>query len=235
MLQAIAQLLILQNTDQRLREVTQALLQLPQEKITCEKALRDADQKLQSIRSRQHELDREIKKNEGDILAKQGQIARYRIQQMETRKNEEYAAFNHEIALGEKAITMLEEQQLELMEKSELLQPEIERAQEVHAIEHKRVNTILGTIDGRSENLLVRQRELQNARPSLTLDIEEDVLDRYERLFKSKNGIAVAAIEHGVCTGCHMQMTTQTILSAKAEKEIMACSQCGRFLYTEED
>ena len=235
MLQAIAQLLILQNTDQRLREVTQALLQLPQEKITCEKALRDADQKLQSIRSRQHELDREIKKNEGDILAKQGQIARYRTQQMETRKNEEYAAFNHEIALGEKAITMLEEQQLELMEKSELLQPEIERAQEVHAIEHKRVNTILGTIDGRSENLLVRQRELQNARPSLTLDIEEDVLDRYERLFKSKNGIAVAAIEHGVCTGCHMQMTTQTILSAKAEKEIMACSQCGRFLYTEED
>jgi predicted nucleic acid-binding Zn-ribbon protein len=235
MLQAIAQLLILQNTDQRLREVTQALLQLPQEKITCEKALRDADQKLQSIRSRQYELDREIKKNEGDILAKQGQIARYRTQQMETRKNEEYAAFNHEIALGEKAITMLEEQQLELMEKSELLQPEIERAQEVHAIEHKRVNTILGTIDGRSENLLVRQRELQNARPSLTLDIEEDVLDLYERLFKSKNGIAVAAIEHGVCTGCHMQMTTQTILSAKAEKEIMACSQCGRFLYTEED
>ncbi|MCF7729235.1 MAG: hypothetical protein K9M81_02590 [Chthoniobacterales bacterium] len=235
MLQAIAQLLILQNTDQRLREVTQALLQLPQEKITCEKALQDADQKLQSIRSRQQELEREIKKNEGDILAKQSQIARYRTQQMETRKNEEYAAFNHEIALGEKAITMLEEQQLELMEKSDLLQPEIERAQEVHTIEHKRVNAILGTFDGRSENLLVRQRELHNARPSLTLDIEEDVLDRYERLFKSKNGIAVAAIEHGVCTGCHMQMTTQTILSAKAEKEIMACSQCGRFLYTEED
>ncbi|KAB2644319.1 MAG: hypothetical protein DVB29_02690 [Verrucomicrobia bacterium] len=235
MLEPIAQLLILQNTDQHLREVTQALLQLPQEKISCEKALRDADEKLQSIRSSEHQIEREIKKNEGDILAKQTQIARYRIQQMETRKNEEYAAFNHEIALGVKAITALEEQQLELMEKCASLQPEIERAQEVHAIEHKRVNAILGTIDGRSENLLVRQRELQNVRPTLTLPIDEDILDRYERLFKSKNGMAVAAIEHGVCTGCHMQMTTQTILSAKAEKEIMICPQCGRFLYTEED
>ncbi|MFZ4116851.1 MAG: zinc ribbon domain-containing protein, partial [Chthoniobacterales bacterium] len=177
----------------------------------------------------------EIKKLEGDISAKQAQIARYRTQQMETRKNDEYAAFNHEIATGEAAIAALEERQLTLMEKNELLQPNLERAGEVHAIEHKRVNVILGTIDGRSENLRVRQRELENERPRLTLNIDEDLLDRYERLFKSKNGIAVAALENGVCTGCHMRMTTQTVLSAKAEKEIVICPQCGRFLYTEED
>ena len=235
MLEPIAQLLILQNTDQRLREVTEALLQLPQEKKSCEQTLRDADQKLESVRTEQREIEKEIKNLEGEIALKESQIARYRTQQMETRKNDEYAAFNHEIATAQSVIATLEERQLVLMEKIELLAPEIERAQEVHAIEHKRINTILGTIDGRSENLLARQIELQNGRTPLTLPIDEDMLDRYERLFKSKNGIAVAALEHGVCTGCHMQMTTQTILSAKAEKEIISCSQCGRFLYTEED
>lgn len=235
MLEPIAQLLILQNTDQRLRDVTQALHQLPQEKISCEQTLHDADQKVEAVRAQQREIEKEMKKLEGEIAAKETQIARYRTQQMETRKNDEYTAFKHEIATAEAFIATLEERQLELMEKSELLLPEIQRAQEVNLIEHKRINAILGTIDGRSENLLVRQLELQSERPRLTVSIDEDMLDRYERLFKSKNGVAVAALEHGVCTGCHMHMTTQTILSAKAEKEVVTCSQCGRFLYTEED
>jgi predicted nucleic acid-binding Zn-ribbon protein len=235
MLEPIAQLLILQNTDQRLDAVTQALRSLPEEKNSCEQALVNADRKLAAIEAKSHEIEKEIKKIEVLIDLKRTQIGRYRIQQMETRKNDEYAAFNKEIGLAQEVITQCEDQQLGLMEQSELLQPDIERAEEVHAIEHKRLHAILATFDGRSKSLLARQKELQEARPPLTLPIDEEILDRYERLFKSKNGLAVAPIEHGVCTGCHMQMTMQTILSAKAEKEIITCSQCGRYLYTEED
>jgi len=235
MLEPIARLLILQNTDQRLNEVIQALRTLPEEKNFCEQALIDADCKLASIQSKSQEIEKEIKKIESLIDSKRTQIGRYRIQQMETRKNDEYAAFNKEIGLAQKVITQWEDQQLGLMEQSELLKPDLERAEEVHAIEHKRLHAILATFDGRSENLLARQEELQEARPPLTLSIDEEILDRYERLLKNKNGLAVVPIEHGVCMGCHMQMTMQTILSVKAEKEIITCSQCGRYLYTEED
>ncbi len=235
MLESISQLLILQHTDQRLGEVTQALEELPKEKLACERALRNADQKLSLAHHEEEEIEKEIKKRELEILTKQAQVARYRTQQMETRKNEEYAALDHQITAAQAAIAQLEERQLLLMEKKEFLQPALERAREIHQIEYKRVNTLLGTMEGRSKNLQARLEELQEERPRLTLAIEEDLLELYERLFKSKHGVALAAIEHGVCRGCHMQVTTQIILSAKAEKEIIFCPHCGRFLYTEED
>ena len=62
-------------------------------------------------------------------------------------------------------------------------------------------------------------------------ETEEDLLDRYNRLFKSKNGIALVTVEHGVCAGCNMQVTHQTILEVRGEKGIIGCPQCGRILY----
>ena len=61
--------------------------------------------------------------------------------------------------------------------------------------------------------------------------IDEDLLGRFERLFKSKGDAAVVAIEHGVCTGCHMKVTTATAAQVKAGKEIVSCENCGRILY----
>lgn len=235
MIETVSQLLILQHTDQQIRDLTQALEKLPEEKKTCDAALAKSAGLLATARNRQQELEKESRKLELEIVAKKEQIARYRTQQLATRKNEEYAALLHEIEGAQKAIHSLEERQLILMEESEALLPDIERAQEVDAIEKKRVHAILGTLEGRRTNLEARKKELLNQRPPLAAVIEEDLLDRYERLFKTKNGAAVVPIEHGVCTGCHMSMTTQTILSAKAEKEMISCSQCGRILYTEED
>ena len=235
MLLSIEQLLILQNTDQRIREITLSLHQLPQEKASSEEALKEADQRLESISARQREQEVQVKKLQGDVLAKNEQIARYRTQQQATRKNDEYTAFNHEIAVGEAAIKTLEDRQLILMEEGETLAIECQTAQEVDAIERKRIHTLLEALEERRANLLARQKELKEERPRLTVGIDEELLERYDRLFKSKHGTAVVPLEHGVCTGCHMQVTTQTVLSTKAEKEITSCSQCGRIFYTEED
>jgi predicted nucleic acid-binding Zn-ribbon protein len=83
----------------------------------------------------------------------------------------------------------------------------------------------------RRENLESRKAELEAERPRFTEGVDEDLLDRYNRLFKSKNGIALVTVEHEVCTGCHMKVTHQAILEVKAEKEIIGCPQCGRILY----
>jgi len=61
--------------------------------------------------------------------------------------------------------------------------------------------------------------------------IDEDSLGRFERLFKSKGDAAVVAFEHGVCTGCHMKVTTATAAQVKTGKEIVRCDTCGRILY----
>lgn len=231
MLPEIEKLLTLQDRDQKLRAVLTEIAALPAEKAARDRELKAADDRLEAARTRQKELEVERKKLEVEVKAKQEQIARYRNQQLETRKNEEFSALRHEIEVAEKHVTELEDKELVLMEEAESLKPALQAAQEAHAEEKKKVESHMASLTTRRQNLEARQKELEAERPGFTGGIEEDLLDRYQRLFKTKNGLALVTVEHEVCTGCHMKVTHQTILEVKAEKEIVGCPQCGRILY----
>ena len=86
-------------------------------------------------------------------------------------------------------------------------------------------------LDEKSKALESRLEDLTRERAELAGKIDEDLLGRFERLFTSKGDAAVVAIEHGVCTGCHMKVTSATAASVRAGKEIVSCENCGRILY----
>lgn len=231
MLPSIEKLLTLQNRDQKLRTVVTEIAALPGEKTARERELKSADDRLEAARSRQREIEIERKKLELEVKAKQDQIHRYKNQQLETRKNDEFTALKHEIANAERIIIEIEDRELVLMEEAESLKPALLAAQEAHDAEKKKVETHMASLIVRRENLASRQTELEADRLRATEGIDEDLLDRYNRLFKSKAGIALVTVEHSVCSGCHMQVNMQTHLEVRAEKEIVGCPQCGRILY----
>jgi predicted nucleic acid-binding Zn-ribbon protein len=231
MLPSIKKLLTLQDRDQKMKAVLTEIGALPGEKAARDRELKAADDRLEAARSRQREIEVERKKREVEVKAKQDQIARYKNQQLETRKNEEFSALKHEIEGAEKAIIEIEDSELVLMEEAEALKPNLLAAKEAHTAEKKKVESHMASLDSRRENLTARQKELESERSGFTEGIEEDLLDHYNRLFKSKGGMALVTVEHEVCTGCHMKVNTQTILEVKAEKEIVGCPQCGRILF----
>ena len=71
---------------------------------------------------------------------------------------------------------------------------------------------------------------LETERASLAVGLDEDLLDTFTRLF-ANNGEAVVPLEHETCMGCHMKVTTQTVVKVKGQREIVHCEQCGRILY----
>ena len=227
----IEKLLILQDRDQKLKAVLTEITALPAEKAARDRELKAADDRLETARTRQREIEVDRKKLEVEVKAKQDQIARYKNQQLETRKNEEFAALRHEIEVAEKLITEIEDRELVLMEEAESLKPALQAAADAHAEEKKKVESHMASLTACKETLEARKKELETERPNFTTDIDEDLLDRYERLFKSKNGLALTTVEHETCAGCHMKVTHQAILEVKAEKEIISCPQCGRILY----
>ena len=231
MLPQIEKLLTLQDRDQKLRAVLTEIAALPGEKLAREREMKAADNRLDAARERQREVEVERKKLEVEVKAKQDQIARYKNQQLETRKNDEFTALRHEIEMAEKFIVELEDRELLLMEEAESLKPALQSAQLAHHEEQKKVQSHMASLEARRENLDSRQSELNAERSVATEGIDEDLLDRYNRLFKSKGGVALVTVEHGVCSGCHMQVNMQTHLEVRAEKEIIGCPQCGRILY----
>jgi predicted nucleic acid-binding Zn-ribbon protein len=86
-------------------------------------------------------------------------------------------------------------------------------------------------LDEKSKALQSRLEELTKESAELAGKIDEDLLGLFERLFQSKGDAAVVAIEHGVCTGCHMKVTTATAAQVRVGKEIVSCENCGRILY----
>lgn len=231
MLEVIEKLLALQNRDQRHHSLEVELTQLPGERASREKQIADSAARLEASKTRLKEIEVEKKTLEGDAQVKRDAILRYRNQQLLTRKNEEFTALNHEIGAAEKVIITVEDKELELMEELESLKPEIAEAERIHTEETSKIEKILSGLDEKKINLEERIAELQKDRPTFTAGIDEDVLERYQHLFRTKGGVSVAPLENDVCMGCHMKVTTQTVVQTKAAKEIVYCPQCGRTLY----
>ncbi len=234
MLDVIEKLLTLQDRDQRLRTFQTELAHLPEERKTREKQLAESAVQLEQARTRAKEIEIEKRKLEMEVRAKQDPIARYKQQQLQTRRNEEYAALAHEIEAAEKAITSLEDRELDLMEELEKLAPEIASAERIHAEERKKLEHLLSALETRKSNLEARLRDLKDEHERLAKALDENVRDLYLHLFKTKHGTAVVTLEHEVCMGCHMKVTAQTVVQVRAAKHIVHCPQCGRILYSPE-
>jgi len=231
MIEAIAKLLAIQDKDQRLRTFRVELAAIPAEKAAKERLIAEAAARLENARSRAREIEVQKKTLEVEAAAKREQIARYKTQQMQTRKNEEFSALAHEIETVEKAVTQIEDREIELMEEAEALKPQILSAEQTHASDKAKYESQISNLGEKEANLKTRISELEEARQGAASEIDEDLLDRYNRLFQTKNAAAVVALEHEVCTGCHMKVTTQTNVELRAEKSIISCPQCGRILF----
>ena len=231
MLEAIEKLLALQDRDQRLRTLRLELQSIPTEIAAKQKLIQDAANRLDAARSRSKAIEVEKKALEVEIAAKRDQIARYKTQQLQTRKNEEYSALSHEIENAERAISAIEDKELVLMEEAEGLAPQLAAADKAHAEDKAKYDAQIATIREKEGNLKTRIDEMAASRAGLLEGIDEDLVERYDRLFDTKNARAVVAVEHDVCTGCHMKVTAQTSLALRSDKAIVSCPQCGRLLH----
>ena len=183
-------------------------------------------------KTRQVEVDR--KKLELDVGTRSDSIAKLRTQQYETRKNDEFQAMGHEIERYENEIKKIEDEELELMLQTDKLKAELGEEEKKATTTKGSVSRQLVDLDEKSKTLESRLQDLTKEREDLGTKIDEDLLDRFDRLFESKGDAAVVALEHNVCTGCHMKVTTATVAHAKAGKEIVSCEQCGRIVYVPE-
>lgn len=59
--------------------------------------------------------------------------------------------------------------------------------------------------------------------------IPSDLLEMYEKLRLSKEGVAIGRFEHGVCGGCHMALSAAEAVEA-LDAEIPRCVHCRRIL-----
>ena len=227
----LEQLLVLQDRDQKIKQVEAELKTIPQQRRTLEAQLASSAAGLEALKQKARQVEVERKKLELDVGTRTDTISRLKTQQYETRKNDEFQAMGHEIERYAKEIQKIEDQELELMVQADQLKEQVMAEKKRTGTANESVGRQMSDLESKSKLLETRLEELRKERTDLAAKVDEDLLNRFERLFASKGDAAVVALEHEVCTGCHMKITTQTAVRVKAGKEIVSCEQCGRILY----
>jgi predicted nucleic acid-binding Zn-ribbon protein len=227
----LEQLLILQDRQQKIRHIQTEIKTLPFERAHLESQLAATVAGVETLKQKGRQIEVERKKLELDVGTRNESIARLKTQQYQTRKNDEFQAIGHEIERYGNEIQKLEDQELELMIEADKVKSELEAADKSARATKDSISRQLTDLETKSKALESQQQELETERKTLAAQIDDDLLDQFERLFNSKGDAAIVAVEHGVCTGCHMKVTTATAARVKAGKEIVSCEQCGRILY----
>ncbi|MCL1992086.1 MAG: C4-type zinc ribbon domain-containing protein [Spirochaetes bacterium] len=68
----------------------------------------------------------------------------------------------------------------------------------------------------------------------LTQELDTEVVFKFERIIRNKQGIGIVAIKGNVCMGCHMILPTQFANSVRLGQEFIFCHYCSRILFYEE-
>lgn len=73
----------------------------------------------------------------------------------------------------------------------------------------------------------------QSERSILCKDLPQNLLFKFERIIKNKEGIGVVALHGIICQGCHMELPQQFAITVRKNEEINFCPYCSRILYYE--
>jgi uncharacterized protein len=235
MLPAIEQLLVVQDRDRRIHRLELELVELPQRKTRLRGAQTAAEAALEAARKHARQLEADRKTLELEVSSKEEFIRKCETLQGQTKSNDEYKRFTHQIETTKAEISAIEDRELDLMEKSEAAAKDVAAKAKVAAEAKAEADAQEGVIDAKVKNVEKDLAEVVADRARLAAAVDPAVLSKYQRIIDKRHDNAVVGVNGAVCGGCHMKLPQQSFLNAKAAIEIIQCPSCARILYYTRD
>jgi predicted nucleic acid-binding Zn-ribbon protein len=231
MLADLQQVVDLQRIDRRLVELDREIGDLPKQIAAIEKKLDSHLRKLEADRAALAANQKERKKLEGDIQMEEQKMSKLRDQMMQAKTNEQYRAFQNEIAHCEGQIRKFEDRILALMEESEPLEANVKKAEAELNVEKAQVEAEKKRASERTAADRAEVERLKAERAAIAAALPPAIQRDYERLRKKwKDGIVAADASDGLCSACHLSLRPQYFQQLKRAEQIMHCENCGRIL-----
>ena len=199
-----------------------------------EAKLRGATGDLEEARNRQEESQKDRRKLEGEVSDLETKLSRYQDQVFAVKKNEEYQALVKEIADTKDDIARAEDRILEQMEATETILNEIQTkdgvCQNIRITCEQQKKDCLQERDRLAVEVERKAEDLKAIRSSLP----KETLDKFDRLAKMREGMALSPIVDDSCLLCHVRIRPQSFQDLKLGTGLVQCGTCHRFLYIPE-
>jgi len=219
----------LQEIDRQLFEIEERKGSLPQKVEKLESEAGDLRSELENTKSQLEENQKELTGIKGGLMDAAEKIKKYQDQLYLVNTNREYDALTNEIETEKGKMAEMEGRQLELEEDIEKLESAINSSEEQTTAFAEKLEANRDELKEKSDLTDARQLELEKERAELAPKVRERYLRKYERILQARRR-AVVTVDRSACSGCHKQLSPQTIYEIQQMDRLIECENCGRIL-----
>ncbi|OLT42506.1 hypothetical protein BJF85_22555 [Saccharomonospora sp. CUA-673] len=228
------QLLELASVDAELARVAHRRRNLPElaEIEDIEKSLRDKRDALVNAQTSTSDLQREVGRQEKEVEAVRARADRDRkLMESGSAGAKQLTELEHELQTLARRQQVLEDDQLELMERREAADIEVQRA----AAEVDRAEQDLADATTRRDEAIAdldaTQARREADRAALAPTFPEPLLKTYDRV-REQRGIGAAMLRARKCEACRLELDRSQLSEIKgaAEDDVVTCENCSAIL-----
>ena len=231
MKEQLERLIRLQEIDARIAEILRRQSQMPILIEEKKKGVDDSEARLSQIRATLDRMNAERRDKERELADRESRLSKLKDKQTEIKTNKEYQAFLTEVEAGKEEIGRIEEDLLQIMEGVDTTRQALSRSEQEHQEVAKSFSTYKSAIDAEAADLETDLSRLEKDRAALQEKIHSDLLKTYRQILSIRKDRAVAEIQNGICSGCHMNVPPQLIANVRKHDKVLTCSNCRRILY----
>ena len=224
----------LQGLDTQIFRIERDLESIPQELKKMDDAFEEKKSDLKKLEEALKALLMKRKEKEMDLESKEGSIKKFQSQLYQIKTNKEYAALEGEIARTRADNSLIEEEVLKIFDQMDAENQKISKEKEFLKAEEGKLERQKKKCDEDVSRMKAEAEGLNAQRAVLAGKIDKAVLAKYDRIVKSKDGLAVVPVAGDSCQGCFRILPSQVIHEIRTKKEIVCCGSCARILYLEE-
>lgn len=227
----VKKLLELQKVDQEIASLRKDLDSLPAEEQRRRRRLDELERQRVERKEVADRTEVETRSLEKSVRQGDDEIKKLTDRLNAVRNNAEYQATLFQIESVKRERDQTQERCLELLEQLEGLRAAANEAQQAVVDER----AVFEEFQVQAAKLRAERqqatRAIQERRNALAEGIPPDLLADYERLFRVRSALAVAAVDRTMCQGCFTKITTNDVARLMGGSSIVHCDSCQRILY----
>jgi len=229
----IGELIKLQEVDKEIFKFEKKLKEFPALIAKIDEKIKESIEIVENAKIKLKDNQKIRNKLELDVEDYKGKINNKKSELNNIKTNKEYSAMLSEIEFLEKKKEEAEEKVIASLIETDEIQKEIKKAEEErekiktkYEKEKEEINKERGEVEK-------ELKLMQEKREKVVSQIDEEYINLYVNLGKSKGGIPLSKVKNGFCSECYMKIRPQILVEIKKSDKIITCENCGRILYIE--
>ncbi len=224
-------LLNLQETDLKIRKLLEEKAECPKRLEALQEQVEEEEAGLKEMTERLTQLNKHKIELEDELELENVRLNKSQQRLSTIKTDREYQAVFKEIEDIKRANKEREEEILVTMEQIQELEEEIKSKKKELSQLKKEMEAERKQVEKVEKELAKKISSLEKERDKLAAKVKKDLLRKYDFLKDKRQGIVVATVTAGVCSGCHMNIPPQLFNELLRDEKIHVCPTCQRIIY----